>query len=133
MLAESDFVSVHVPLTPETHHMLSTEQFRKMKPSAILINTARGPVVDPDALYRALRDGDIARAALDVTEPEPLPVEDKLLSLDNIIICPHIASASIATRDKMATMAAANLIAGLKGELPPNPLNPEVLQQRGQR
>jgi len=133
LLAESDFVSVHVPLTPETHHMLSTEQFRRMKPSAILINTARGPVVDPDALYRALRDGDIARAALDVTEPEPLLLDDKLLSLDNIIICPHIASGSIGTRAKMATMAAENLIAGLKGELPPNPLNPEVLQQWGQQ
>lgn len=127
LLAESDFVSVHVPLTPETHHMLSGEQFKRMKPSAILINTARGPIVDPDALYEALKNGEIAYAALDVTEPEPLPADHKLLTLPNIIICPHIASASITTRTKMATMAAENLIAGLKGEMPPYPVNPEVL------
>ena len=128
LLAESDFVSVHVPLSPETHHMISTEQFRQMKPTAILINTARGPVVDPEALYQALKDGDIARAALDVTEPEPLPGDYKLSTLPNIIICPHIASASVATRGKMATMAAENLIVALRGETPPNPVNPEVLR-----
>ncbi|MCR4406207.1 MAG: D-glycerate dehydrogenase [Anaerolineae bacterium] len=127
LLAESDFVSVHVPLTPETYHMLGAEQFRKMKPSAILINTARGPIVDSDALYEALKNGEIAYAALDVTEPEPLPADHKLLTLPNIIICPHIASASVITRTKMATMAAENLIAGLKGEMPPYPVNPEVL------
>jgi len=130
LLAEADFVSVHVPLTPETHHMLSTEQFQRMKPSAILVNTARGPVVDPDALYDALKNGDIARAALDVTEPEPLPADHKLLSLPNIIICPHIASGSVATRSKMATMAAANLLAGLQGQMPPHPVNPEALERR---
>ncbi|MCD6553095.1 MAG: D-glycerate dehydrogenase [Anaerolineae bacterium] len=128
LLAESDFVSVHVPLTPETHHMLGVEQFKMMKSSAILINTARGPIVDPDALYAALKNGEIAYAALDVTEPEPLPADHKLLTLPNLIVCPHIASASIATRTKMATMAAENLIAGLKGEMPPNPVNPEVLK-----
>ncbi len=127
LLAESDFVSVHVPLTPETHLMLSAEQFKMMKPSAILINSARGPIVDPDALYAALKNGEIAYAALDVTEPEPLPADHKLLTLPNIIVCPHIASASVATRTKMATMAAENLIAGLRGEMPPNPVNPEVL------
>ncbi len=133
LLAESDFVSVHVPLTPETHHMLGAEQFRKMKPSAILINTARGPVVDPDALYDALEHGDIAYAALDVTEPEPLPADHKLLALSNVIICPHMASASVATRTKMATMAAENLIAALKGEIPPNLVNPEALNRRTAR
>ncbi|HIP97671.1 MAG TPA: D-glycerate dehydrogenase, partial [Anaerolineae bacterium] len=111
-----------------THHMLGADQFKMMKSSAILINTARGPIVDPDALYAALKDGAIAYAALDVTEPEPLPADHELLTLPNIIICPHIASASIATRTKMATMAAENLIAGLKGEMPPNPVNPEVLK-----
>lgn len=130
LLAESDFVSVHVPLTPETHHMIGAEQFKRMKPTAILINSARGPIVDPDALYEALKNGDIAYAALDVTEPEPLPADHKLLTLPNIIVCPHIASASIATRTKMATMAAENLIAGLKGERPPNLVNPEVLESK---
>ena len=130
LLAESDFVSVHVPLTPETHHMLGAEQFKMMKPSAILINTARGPIVDPDALYEALKSGEIAYAALDVTEPEPLPADHRLLTLPNIIICPHIASASIATRTKMATMAAEDLIAGLKGEMPAHPVNPEALKGR---
>jgi glyoxylate reductase len=91
-----------------------------------LINTSRGPVVDPQALYRALSGGTIAYAALDVTEPEPIPLDSPLLKLDNIIIAPHIASASIQTRTKMATMAAANLIAGLKGERLPNCVNPEV-------
>ncbi len=133
LLAESDFVTVHVPLTPETHHMLGAEQFRKMKPSAILINTARGPIVDPDALCDALEHGDIAYAALDVTEPEPLPADHKLLALSNVIICPHMASASVATRTKMATMAAENLIAALKGEIPPNLVNPEALNRRTAR
>ena len=131
LLAASDFVSVHVPLTPETHHLLSVEQFKRMKPSAILINTARGPIVDPDALYEALKNGEIAYAALDVTEPEPLPADHKLLTLPNIIVCPHIASASVATRTKMATMAAENLIARLQGKRPPNPVNPEVLKENG--
>ena len=91
-----------------------------MKPSAILINTARGGMIDPEALYCALRDKKIACAALDVTEPEPIPLESPLLTLDNIIIAPHIASASFQTRNKMATMAAENLIAGLKGEKLPH-------------
>ena len=99
-----------------------------MKPSGILINTARGPVVDPAALYRALSSGTIAYAALDVTEPEPIRLDDPLLTLDNIIIAPHIASASFQTRNKMAAMAAANLIAGLKGERLPNCVNPQVYE-----
>ncbi|MBI4769513.1 MAG: HNH endonuclease [Chloroflexi bacterium] len=100
--------------------------FERMKPSAVLINTARGAIVDPAALYRALRRGQIAAAALDVTEPEPIPPDDPLLQLDNLIITPHIASASVQARDKMATMAAANLAAGLRGERLPHCANPEV-------
>ncbi len=127
LLTEADFVSVHVPLTDETHYIIGTEQLKLMKASAVLINTSRGPVVDPDALYQALTQGDIAYAALDVTDPEPLPANHKLLTLSNIIVCPHIASASVASRTKMATMAAENLIAGLKGETPPNLVNAEVM------
>jgi glyoxylate reductase len=126
LYAEADFVSIHTPLTEATYHLVNAEAFRKMKPTAILINTARGPVVDPDALYHALAHGQIAGAALDVTEPEPLPLESPLLKLENIIIAPHIGSASVATRDKMATMAAANLIAGIKGERLPHCANPEI-------
>jgi lactate dehydrogenase-like 2-hydroxyacid dehydrogenase len=127
LLTEADFVSVHVPLTDETHYLIGAEQLKLMKTSAVLVNTSRGPVVDPDALYIALAQGDIAYAALDVTDPEPLPARHKLLTLSNIIVCPHIASASVASRTKMATMAAENLIAGLKGETPPNLVNPDVL------
>jgi glyoxylate reductase len=126
LYAEADFVSIHTPLTEATYHLVNAEAFRKMKPTAILINTARGPVVDPDALYRALAHGQIAGAALDVTEPEPIPLNSPLLKLENIIIAPHIGSASVATRDKMATMAGANLIAGIKGERLPHCVNPEV-------
>lgn len=128
LLRQADFVSIHTPLTPETHHLIGERELELMKPTAILMNTARGPCVDPDALYRALRDGRIAYAALDVTEPEPIPMESPLLELDNIIIAPHIASASIQTRDKMATMAAANLAAGLAGERLPNCANPQVYE-----
>ena len=98
-----------------------------MKPTAILVNASRGPVVDQQALYQALKSHQIFSAALDVTEVEPIPMDDPLLTLDNVIIAPHIGSASVATRTKMATMAAKNLIAGVKGELPPNCVNPEVL------
>jgi glyoxylate reductase len=126
VLQKSDFVSIHTPLTNETYHLISTEALGKMKPSAILINTARGPVVDPDALYQALKAGQIGYAALDVTEPEPIPLDSPLLELDNIIIAPHIASASRATRDKMAQMAADNLLAGLQGQPLPTCVNPEV-------
>jgi len=128
LLRESDFVSVHTPLTEETHHFINDDALSKMKPTAILINTARGPVVDPDALYHALEKEVIRFAALDVTEPEPIPMDHPLLSLENVIITPHIASASVATRGKMAQMAAENLIAGLKGERLPNCVNPEVCE-----
>lgn len=129
LLSRADFVTVHVPLTADTRHMISTREFAAMKPTAVLVNSARGPVVDPKALYEALKSGQIFAAGLDVTDPEPIPMDDPLLTLDNIVIAPHIASGSVATRTKMANMAAANLLAGLKGELPPNCVNPEVLQK----
>ncbi len=128
LLRESDFVTLHTTLSKDTYHLMDDKRLGRMKPSGILINTSRGPVVDPAALYRALSSGAIAYAALDVTEPEPIKLDDPLLTLDNIIIAPHIASASFQTRNKMATMAAANLSAGLKGERLPNCVNPEVYQ-----
>ena len=124
----SDFVRIHVPLGPSTRRLIGAEQLPRMKPTAILINTARGPVVDQAALYTALRDGVIGGAALDVTDPEPMPGDDPLLTLDNCLVVPHIASASRATRGKMAAMAAANLIAGVRGERLPNPVNPEIYE-----
>jgi len=130
LLRESDFVTLHTILSPETHHLIGERELRLMKRTAILINTARGPIVDPKALYQALKEGWIAYAALDVTEPEPIPLDDPLLTLDNLVIAPHIASASHATRTRMATMAAANLIAGLRGERLPNCVNPEVYGRR---
>lgn len=126
LLAQSDFVSVHTPLTPETHHLINADTLKKMKRTAVLINTSRGPTVDPMALYDALKHGVIAAAALDVTEPEPLPPDHPLMTLPNCIITPHIASASVATRMKMATLAVNNLLAGLKGERLPHCANPEV-------
>ncbi|HEX7472769.1 MAG TPA: D-glycerate dehydrogenase [Candidatus Limnocylindrales bacterium] len=128
LLARSDFVSVHVPLGPATRHFIGAAELRRMKPTAILINTARGPVVDQAALYDALRDGVIGGAALDVTDPEPMPGDDPLLTLANCLVVPHIASASRATRGRMAAMAAANLIAGVRGERLPNPVNPEIYE-----
>lgn len=129
LLARSDYVTLHTNLTPETHHLIGRKQFEKMKKTAVLVNTSRGPIVDNVALYDALRSGRISYAALDVTEPEPLPADHPLLTLDNVIVVPHIASASVATRTKMGLMAADNLIAGLKGEMPPNPVNPQVLRK----
>lgn len=126
LLRESDFVSVHTPLTPETHHLLDAAAFDRMKSTAIVINTARGPLINHDDLYTALSTGQIAYAGLDVTEPEPIPMDSPLLGLDNIIIAPHIASASVVTRSRMADMAADNLIAGLEGRRLPNCANPDV-------
>ncbi len=126
LLEESDFISLHTPLTPDTHHLIDSEALSKMKPSAVLVNTSRGAVVDMDALYEALKFKRIFAAGLDVTEPEPLPADHPLLTLDNILIVPHIASATKTARDKMAWMAAKNLIAGLKGERLPNCANPQV-------
>jgi lactate dehydrogenase-like 2-hydroxyacid dehydrogenase len=130
LLARSDFVSLHVNLTPETRGLISTDALRRMKPTAVLVNTSRGPVVDQLALHAALRDGQIFAAALDVTDPEPIAPDDPLLELDNCLVVPHIASASRATRAKMAEMAAANLLAGLRGERLPTPVNPEIHDRR---
>jgi glyoxylate reductase len=129
LLAQADFVSLHVNLTPETRGLINSEKLGWMKPTAIIVNTSRGPVVDGAALATALRDGQIFAAALDVTDPEPIPNDDPLLSLDNCLVVPHIASASHATRSKMAEMAAANLLAGLRDERLPTPVNPEVYER----
>ncbi len=126
LLAEADFVSLHVPLNEETRHLIDARALAQMKPTAILVNSARGPVVDTDALYDALVAKQIAGAALDVTDPEPLPGDHKLLSLSNCLVVPHIGSATVITRDRMAVMAAENLLAGLRGERLPNCVNPEV-------
>jgi glyoxylate reductase len=126
LLSSSDFISLHVPLTPETNKMIGAAEFALMKSTAILINTARGQVVDQEALYQALKSKRIAGAAIDVTEIEPVPMDEPLLTLDNLIITPHIGSASVATRSRMALMVAENIIAGLKGEKLPNCVNPEA-------
>ena len=126
LLRESDFVSVHTPLNEQTRGLIDSRAFALMKANAVLVNTARGPVVDPAALYQALKEKRIFAAALDVTDPEPLPVDSPLLELDNLVVVPHIASASRSTREKMSIMAAENLIAGLSGERLPNCVNPEV-------
>jgi lactate dehydrogenase-like 2-hydroxyacid dehydrogenase len=126
LLARSDVVSLHVNLTPETHHLIDAAALARMKPTAILVNTSRGPVVDQAALADALRREAIGGAALDVTDPEPMAPDDPLLAFPTCLVVPHIASASWATRGKMAAMAAANLLAGLRGERLPTPVNPEV-------
>ncbi len=130
LLAESDFVSLHTDLNEKTRGMISREQFRKMKRNAILINSARGPLVDQKALYEALKSGEIFAAGLDVTDPEPPLMEDPLLQLPNVVIAPHIASATIQTRNNMAEICANNLIAGLRGEKLPAWVNPEVESKR---
>jgi glyoxylate reductase len=124
LLARSDFVSLHVTLGEGTRHLIDAAALALMKPSAILVNTARGPVVDSAALYAALANGRIAAAALDVTDPEPIRTDDPLLELDNCLILPHVASATTAARGRMAEMAAANLLAGVRGEPLPTPVLP---------
>jgi len=124
LLPRSDFVSLHVNLSPVTRHMINAETLAMMKPTAVLVNTSRGPVVDQVALAAGLRDGVIWAAALDVTDPEPIPMDDALVGLDNCLIVPHIASASRATRGKMAAMAAANVVAGVRGEPLPTEVPP---------
>jgi glyoxylate reductase len=126
LLAESDFVSVHADLNPTTTRLFGAEQFARMKRSAVFVNTARGPHVDQPALADALRRGVIFAAGLDVTDPEPLPPDHELYSLPNCVIAPHVASATVGTRDAMATMCAANLLAGLRGERLPHCANPAV-------
>ena len=127
LLAQSDFVTLHVPLTPETRHLLGERELALMKPAAILVNTSRGAVVDQGALVQALRQGRLAGAGLDVMEIEPLPGDHPLALLPNVVLTPHIASASRATRRRMAEMAVANLLAGLAGRLPPHCANPAAL------
>lgn len=124
LLAASDFISLHAPLTPQTRHLIGDRALALVKPGAVLINTARGGLVDQRALHRALRDGRLAAAALDVTDPEPLPKDDPLLSLPNCLVVPHVGSATIETRNRMAEIAARNLIAGLAGRPLPHRANP---------
>ena len=131
LLAESDFVSLHVPLTPETRHYIGEAELRRMKPTAILVNAARGPVVDSQALYTALKEGWIYAAGLDVTDPEPLPIDDPLLTLENVVIAPHVGSASLDSRGAMCMLAARNLVAGLEGRPLEQCANPEVYEMRG--
>lgn len=131
LLSDSDFVSLHIPLTPETRHYVGEPELRMMKPSAILINLARGPVVDSKALYIALSEKWIRAAALDVTDPEPIPPDDPLLTLDNLVVSPHIGSASVATRREMCLVAARNLAAGLRGERLEQCANPEIYPSKG--
>jgi glyoxylate reductase len=129
LLARADFVSLHVPLLPETRHLIDAAALKKMKRTAILVNSSRGPVIDEGALVAALRAGTIAGAGLDVYENEP-QLAPGLTQLDNVVLLPHIGSASHATRGKMAEIAARNVIAFFNGEVPPTALNPEVLGGR---
>ena len=125
LLARSDFVSLHCPLTPATHHLIDAAALEEMQRSAILINTARGPIVDQSALIDALRTGQIAGAALDVTDPEPPPPDDPLLSTPNLIVAPHIGSATHTAREAMAALAVDNLLAALEGAPMPHPVRAE--------
>jgi glyoxylate reductase len=122
LLERADFVSVHTPLTPETRHLIGTDVLARMKPTALLVNTSRGGVVDQDALRAALHAGEIAGAALDVTEPEPLPADHPLLDAPNLLVVPHIGSATVRTRARMAEMAVENLLAALDGQPMPHPV-----------
>lgn len=130
LLKESDFVSIHVPLMKETHHLINAEKLKLMKKTAYLINNSRGPVVDEKALYDALKEGRIAGAGLDVFEQEPTPMDNPLLKLDNVVVAPHISSASLETRSKMSEMVADNLVAFFEGRKPPNLVNPDVMKVR---
>lgn len=130
LLRESDFVSVHVPLMKETHHLVNAQKLSLMKKTAYLINNSRGPVVDEKALYEALRKEQIAGAGLDVFEQEPTPVDNPLLKLDNVVVAPHISSASLETRAKMSEMVAENLVAFFEGKRPPNLVNSDVIKTK---
>lgn len=130
LLQQSDFVSVHTPLNAATRHLVNADFLSKMKSNAVLVNTSRGGVVDQSALYEALQAKQIFAAGLDVTDPEPLPLDSPLLALENCIILPHIGSASEQTRDNMSRLAAENLLAGVKGERLPHCVNPEVYDRR---
>ena len=130
LLERSDFVTLHCPLTPATRGLIDDAALRRMKPTAYLVNTARGPIVDTDALARALEAGELAGAALDVTDPEPLPAHHPLLSAPNLLVVPHVGSATHATRERMAEMAVDNLLAGLAGEPMPHSVNAAELAAR---
>jgi glyoxylate reductase len=130
LLKESDFVSIHVPLMKQTHHLINAEKLKLMKKTAYLVNNARGPVLDEKALYQALKEGRIAGAGLDVFEQEPTPADNPLLRLDNVVVAPHISSASYETRSKMSEMVAENLVAFFEGKKPPNLINPDVMKVR---
>jgi len=130
LFKESDFVSIHVPLMKETTHLVNKEKLKLMKKTAYLINNARGPVVDEKALYQALKEGWIAGAGLDVFEQEPTPLDNPLLKLDNVVVAPHISSASYETRSQMAQMVADNLVAFFEGRKPPNLVNPDAMKVR---
>jgi glyoxylate reductase len=130
LLKESDVVTIHTPLTKETHHLIGEDELRKMKTTAILVNTSRGKVIDTLALAKALSEKWIAGAGLDVHEEEPLPPDHPLTKLNNVVLAPHIGSATHKTRTKMATLVAENLIAFLKGEIPPTLVNKEVVKVR---
>jgi glyoxylate reductase len=130
LLKQSDFVSIHVPLMKETQHLISEQRLRLMKKTAYFINNSRGPVVDEKALYKALKEGWIAGAGLDVFEQEPIPVDSPLLKMDNVVVAPHISSASLETRSRMAEMVAENLVSFFEGKKPPNLINPDVMKTR---
>jgi glyoxylate reductase len=123
LLERSDFVTLHCPLTPATRGLIDEDALRRMKPTSYLVNTARGPIVDTDALARALHVGELAGAALDVTDPEPLPADHSLLTAPNLLVVPHVGSATHATRERMADMAVDNLLAGLDGRPMPHSVN----------
>ena len=131
LLEKSDFISLHVLLSEETHHMISTDQFAQMKPTAVLVNAARGPVIDTDALVEALKTGQIFAAGLDVTDPEPLPADHPLNHMPNCTVVPHIASATVTSRNNMAKLAANNVLHVLRGEEPHAIVNPDVLKKNG--
>ncbi len=126
LVQQSDFVTLHAALTPETRGLIGRRELDLMKETAILVNTGRGPLVDQEALHEALKSGRIAGAALDVTDPEPISADDPLLALDNLVIAPHIASASVATRGRMAMLAVENLLAALAGRMPKDTVNREI-------
>lgn len=130
LFKESDFVSIHVPLMKETHHLVNEERLRMMKETAYIINNSRGPVVEEKALYKALKEGWIAGAGLDVFEQEPTPMDNPILKFDNVVVAPHISSASLETRSRMAEMVAENLVAFLEGKKPPNLVNADAMKVR---
>ncbi len=126
LLCQSDVISLHAPLTAETRFLINEDSFKKMKPNCILVNTARGEMIESNSLYYALKNRQIFAAGIDVTDPEPLLHDSPLLTLENLIVTPHIASASFKTRDDMAIIAAKNIIAGIQGQRLPHIVNPEI-------